>query len=171
MPPQLVEWFRDDPLPDFVPTPTIIVGGRRLLKEFMRQTALIGGDGVLAIAAGSLSADGLRLACDWTALDHSTLDLHLATSGERSAKDAERELGGFPWRSLHIRQSEGLHSKVYSFLSGTGASVCLIGSHNVSRSAMFTNTEAGLLALSYSPSWLTGIAAACCSYVAGIEDS
>jgi len=169
--PDAIEWFSDHPLPDFVPTPTVVLGGRRLLREFLRQSALINLPGTMSLAVASFSIEGIRSATEWTQFDHKRIDVRIITSDQESASNLRDALQVLPWRSFDASLCLGLHAKVYSYVAENGSCVCLIGSHNFSKSALMRNSEFGILLIGHGRTWATSVAQACSRCVRWLDDS
>jgi hypothetical protein len=137
-------WFKEDPLPD-LPIPSIVVGGTRLLKEFLAIVASVDTPSSLAIAAPFVGLGIRDEIGTWSTLPHELLDLRLVTRSRRDSEVALSEVGRLPWRSLHIVTWPRLHAKLYAVLDAKGGGAALVGSHNLTPGGAHTNHEAGVL--------------------------
>jgi len=143
--PAIVEWFRRDTPPAFLPESAVIVGGTSLLAHALASAAGIGTDGEIAVAAPWVSEGVMDQMPGWRELNHSGIDLLVVTRSKAEARRALAELGRFPWKSMKIQVKRRLHAKLYAFLNKTGGGVCLFGSHNLTAAGNTTNDEAGVL--------------------------
>lgn len=141
---KLMEWFRDEPLPPLVDDPCVVVGGTRLLSEFLAVPALHA-EGRLVMASAFVESGIVAAAAQWNAMPHRQIDLSLLTSSREDAEAAAREVGEFPWRSISINWLRGLHAKMYTFRTTSGCGACLVGSHNLTLGGARLNTECGVL--------------------------
>jgi PLD-like domain len=141
---QQMTCFNPLPPPSMALGSDLIVGGTWLLPEFLQLVASER-EGRLSLAVPFVEQGIAGATSAWGEMHHNEIDLLVVTSGLTDAHTAWSEFGHFSWRSLLICQCQKLHSKVYSFLSEEGSSVCLIGSHNLTRSGMKGNLEAGVL--------------------------
>jgi phosphatidylserine/phosphatidylglycerophosphate/cardiolipin synthase-like enzyme len=83
-------------------------------------------------------------------LKHDRIDVWIVTRTEANAINAFKGLRRFRWRSLLVGRYPRLHSKLFTFSSRSGYAITLVGSHNLTRSGMQGNYEAGMLLLTTS---------------------
>ena len=142
---QIISWFRKDPLPLFISDPLLVVGGTNLISMFIESLAVKGGCGELGITVPFVDS-GFILACPaWRELNHSDINLFVVVKRECDVEAAKSQLSQFPWRSLRIARFRTLHAKVFTFVGDNGASIALVGSHNLTAAAARSNYEAGIL--------------------------
>jgi len=163
--PAVVEWFRDAPLPQFMPDPVIVTGGTGLLREFFAIVAGAGHAGQLWIAVPFVHVAGRDLAV-LKMLPHQRIDLSVVTSGRAQAAQLMAEIGELPWRSLQARTHARLHAKLYAFADARGGGACLIGSHNLTSGGARTHSEAGVLFRTSGDPQVSAIVNGCCEQIA-----
>jgi len=144
VPISVVGWFRETPIPSCTPTPAVVIGGTRLLSEFLATVAEEREGGQLAIASPYIGRSVRSDLPAWDAMPHRSVDLLLVTNSRSDARTAIDSLGRLGWRSLLIQARPRLHAKIYSFV-GTSGGACLVGSHNLSFGGASANLEAGVL--------------------------
>ena len=163
--PEIVEWFRRDPLPGILRYPTIVLGGQYLLREFMNCVGRWNGDGKLCVSAPYVTAGAFDAGGTWDILSHWKMSLQIVTRSQRAANVVRDRLSGFTWKSLEIGVCRALHSKIYAFIRDTGDCACLIGSHNLSTAALRRNDEAGVLFISNGNDTIASVVSTWCHYI------
>jgi hypothetical protein len=143
--PQVISWFRSAPLPGIVPDPAIILGGTRLLREFLTIASSAREQSHLAVAAPFIGRGIGQEIATWETLPHRLLDLRVVTQSVGDARMACLEIGRFGWRSMTVVAYARLHAKLYTFMSASGGGACLVGSHNLTSGGARLNEEAGVL--------------------------
>jgi hypothetical protein len=162
--PTFLSWYDSDRLPELLPDPAVIVGGTALLRQFIDIVALSSG-GQLSIAA-PFASKGMRSSIpSWESLPHGLLELSLLTNTRRDAATVLSEIGSLPWRSLRIGYLAGLHAKLYVIMTPGGTDACLVGSHNLTRSAALWNVEAGVLFVSRRGAEVTRVIQVCHDHI------
>jgi hypothetical protein len=145
-------WFRNDPLPDLLGDPSVVIGGTSLLREFIGYVAEQQEHGSLGIAApfiGNGIVDATPLL--WDHMPHTRVHLRVVVQRPRDAAAAISQLHRYPWKSLQIGRVPRLHAKLYAFATPRNTGVALIGSHNLTLPALMGNMEAGVLMQSRRP--------------------
>lgn len=161
---QSMEWFRNESMSQFAPWSGMILGGRRLLKEFAESVTAMGGRGRLSIAVPFMENDLAWLATEWTSLPHASIRLRAVTRPS-CVGTITHALGQFKWRSISVIAREDIHAKVYGFATDCGRGVCLIGSHNLTNAAMTRNNEFGVMYRCASKGPELNVVNACLSYI------
>jgi hypothetical protein len=147
--PALLTWFSDRPLPACIPDPAIVLGGTRLLREFLGFVASRSDGGRLLVATPFFSPAVVTREAAWRCMPHDRIDLVLTVSRPDDARQAWCALCDYPWGSVWISVHRKLHAKLYTFLDASGqGGACLVGSHNMSLSGSQSNEEAGVLYVS-----------------------
>lgn len=168
---QVMEWFRDEPLPGIVPDTAIIVGGTILLSEFLAIPSSTTTGGQLSIAVPFVHEDVLDSCSVWARMPHASIDLVLVTCRSVDARRAVEAISAFAWRSLVVRFRRRLHAKMYCFLAPSGGGACLIGSHNLTGGGTQQNHEAGVLFVARSGAVIGEIVRACHERIARLNDA
>lgn len=145
---EIIEWFKNEPVPGTFRNPAIILGGACLLKEFIDCIERSESKGDLSIVVPFISSEFFEKNDTWHNLHHKVIKLKIITRTLTSARIIRNKLGVYPWQSFDVRVLSSLHAKIYVFMHPNGGGVCLIGSHNFSVSAIKHNDEAGMLFLS-----------------------
>jgi HKD family nuclease len=146
--PEIFEWFHNDHIPGIFKCPAIISGGTYLLREFLDYIELSKTYGELSMAVPFISPGIFKKMNTWNTMDHRAIKLLIVTKTLLSARIIHNELGIYPWKSFEIRILNSLHAKIYVFTHQNFGGACLIGSQNLSVSAIMHNDEAGMLFLS-----------------------
>jgi phosphatidylserine/phosphatidylglycerophosphate/cardiolipin synthase-like enzyme len=162
---EVVEWFKDGPLPSVTPDPALILGGTAVLRAFTDAVCRFGEGGELWIASAFTDANVAGELPALADLPHHRVDLSLVTSSEDDAETVVAALEAYPWRSFSVRVLRGLHAKMYSFVGDRAASACLVGSHNFTAAGARRNSEAGVLFVSTRPSFVRTVAMACSDHM------
>jgi phosphatidylserine/phosphatidylglycerophosphate/cardiolipin synthase-like enzyme len=162
---EVVEWFKDGPLPSVTPDPAMVLGGTAVLRAFTDAICRFGEGGQLWIASAFTDANVTEELPALADLPHQRVDLAVLTSSENDAETVVTALETYAWRSFSVRVLRGLHAKMYSFVGDRAASACLIGSHNFTAAGARRNSEAGVLFVSTRPSFVRTVAIACADHM------
>jgi phosphatidylserine/phosphatidylglycerophosphate/cardiolipin synthase-like enzyme len=133
-------WFDPDRSSD------VLFGGTELLKVFLDALyAAPGGSISLLSPFASIQLFAKSEISGWARLDHQRFSLTLVTQSVPDAGRLESALGRWPWRRLRVHAYSRLHGKMHLLEDTTGSFLGIVGSHNLTTSALERNLEFGVL--------------------------
>lgn len=152
---QATTWFEPSSTTLEMSGASIVFGGTHLMAEFLATSASCPQPGGrLMIVSPFLDANLVGRLAPFTEDSARSLDLLLITTPTAASRLAARAMSSLPWRSCEVRALRGLHAKLYMLLPDKGASVGLMGSHNLTAAGIFANNEAGVLVQGHTPTSL-----------------
>lgn len=138
-------WFNASTRVEQLADASFIFGGTHLLREFLSRASACRTGGRVLIVSPFVETALLGRSALFEREAASQFDLLLITTPAAARSRAARELRSCGWRTCKMYALRGLHAKLYVFLPERGHVHALIGSHNLTSAAAFTNSEAGVL--------------------------
>jgi phosphatidylserine/phosphatidylglycerophosphate/cardiolipin synthase-like enzyme len=159
----ILTWFHKDALCPLISDHAVILGGTRLVDEFIGLVEESAQPGHFVIGVPFITPTLVEEVRTWQGIVHQRLDCTLVT---RNTKNAScRSIQALPWRSLRLQEDAGIHAKTYGFKGEDGYSAALVGSHNFTFAGTRHNREAGVLLISRTPSELTSVIDECITHI------
>jgi phosphatidylserine/phosphatidylglycerophosphate/cardiolipin synthase-like enzyme len=141
----MLTWMLDAPIPNIVRPPFAVVGGTFLLKDFFARVSNCSEPAEILICSPFVDQEISDVGSTLANIPHGRISLNILTTDNKNAAKAYVLLGRFPWASIFVGQMETLHAKIYLFSSARPEHLCLVGSHNLTKSGFARNFEAGIL--------------------------
>lgn len=133
-------WFEPDIRSD------VLFGGTELLKVFFNALyAAPGGSISLLSPFASVQLFARSEISGWSQLNHHRFTLTLVTQAVADSARLHAVLSRWPWKQLRVHAYSRLHGKMHLLEDEAGSFLGVVGSHNLTVSALDRNLEFGVL--------------------------